>query len=157
MTDNLRAPVQGYSAGIPWSLHLRAWDRYAEKYGRSQSAKRLAERGGFGVSELDVFVPGWRDEVSEITRLQEALAAAEAGRWQPIETAPKDGTRILLGNCFSEAERWPVVGYAMPEAVYHLDGRRFPEAGKTGSPTHWMQRPLPAPPSRLLNKEDRNG
>lgn len=80
MTDNLRAPVQGYSAGIPWSLHLRAWDAYAEKYGRSQSAERLAERGGFGASELDVFVPGWRDEVSEITRLQEALAAAEAER-----------------------------------------------------------------------------
>lgn len=82
MTDNLverlRAPVQGFSAGIPWSLHLRAWDAYAKRYGRSQTAERLAERGGFGTRELDVFVPGWRDEVSEITRLQEALAAAEA-------------------------------------------------------------------------------
>lgn len=78
MTSDQRAPVQGFSAGIPWSLHLRAWDAYAKKYGRSQTAERLAERGGFGTCELDVFVPGWLDEVSEITRLQEALAAAEA-------------------------------------------------------------------------------
>lgn len=70
MTERSKAPVQGYSAGIPWSLHLRAWDAYAKLYGRQQSAERLAERGGFGTTELDEFVPGWRDEVSEITSLR---------------------------------------------------------------------------------------
>jgi len=69
-TSERRAPVQGYSPGIPWSLHIKAWDAYAAKYGRYQSAERMAERGGFHTNELDVFVPGWRDEVSEITRLQ---------------------------------------------------------------------------------------
>lgn len=67
------APVQGYSAGIPWSLHRRAWDAYAARCGRDQSPERIAERGGFGTGELDMFVPGWRDEVSEIKRLRGAL------------------------------------------------------------------------------------
>lgn len=66
------APVQGFSAGIPWSLHLRAWDGYSAKWGRGQTAERLAERGGFHTGELDEFVPGWRQEVSEIARLRAA-------------------------------------------------------------------------------------
>jgi hypothetical protein len=71
-------PVQGYSAGIPWSMHLRAWDVYARKWGRSQSAERLAERGGFHVDELDEFIPGWREEVGEITQLSARVAELEA-------------------------------------------------------------------------------
>ncbi len=72
--DNKKmAPVIGYKLGIPWSLHCRAWDAYAKKYGGSQSAERLAERGGFGLQELDMFVPEWRDEVSEISGLKNRI------------------------------------------------------------------------------------
>lgn len=80
MSDEKRAPVQGYSAGIPWLLHLRVWDAYAAKYGRDQSPERIAERGGFGVYELDTFVPSWREEVDEIARMRERIAALEAER-----------------------------------------------------------------------------
>jgi tetratricopeptide (TPR) repeat protein len=85
--EEKRAPVQGYSAGIPWSMHLRAYDAYCKEYGRQDALIDLEGRncrGGFGTKELDRFIPGWRDELSELAqlrselaKLREALAAAE--------------------------------------------------------------------------------
>lgn len=72
-----RAPVQGFSAGIPWAMHLRAYDVYCNRYGRQEAMIDLEGRncrGGVGVSELDMFIPGWRDEISVYTEL-EALKA----------------------------------------------------------------------------------
>lgn len=98
-----RAKVQGYSAGIPWALHVEAWDAYAKKYGTSQSAERLNERGGFGTRELDMFVPGWRDRLSE--RAQGYRQGAEdAAAW--LLTCPPhlslqeyaQGIRALTGE-----------------------------------------------------------
>jgi hypothetical protein len=72
------APVQGYIAGIPWSMHLRAYDVYCKMYGRQQALVEGGCRGGFGVSELDRFIPGWREELSEIGRLKRELTSAQA-------------------------------------------------------------------------------
>lgn len=36
--------------------HLDAWQSYAARYGRSQSAERIAERGGFSWAELCEFL-----------------------------------------------------------------------------------------------------
>lgn len=58
-----RAPVQGdyrIPKGLPghapgtvtWEAHEAAWEDYAKRYGRDQSAERIAERGGFGYAEL---------------------------------------------------------------------------------------------------------
>lgn len=63
MSDERRAPVQGdrsMAKGQPgrepgtisWEEHVRAWEEYARRYGRDQSAERIAERGGFGYREL---------------------------------------------------------------------------------------------------------
>jgi hypothetical protein len=68
-----RAPVQGYSAGIPWSMHLRAYDVYCKRYGKQDALINLEGRncrGGFHVGELDEFVPGWREELSEFAKLR---------------------------------------------------------------------------------------
>lgn len=48
------APVQGSRDGfeVPWDVHVRAWQVYAACGHRSQSAVRIAERGGFGASEM---------------------------------------------------------------------------------------------------------
>jgi len=57
------APVQGdhhIAKGQPgrepgtitWAEHLDAYAPYAKRYGRDQSAERIAERGGFGYREL---------------------------------------------------------------------------------------------------------
>jgi len=77
------APVQGYGAGIPWPIHLEAYDAYRKKWGEQHALIDLVGRhcrGGFGVSELDEFVPGWRDRVSEIAKLR-----AEIERLRPFE------------------------------------------------------------------------
>ncbi|MFG1340403.1 DUF551 domain-containing protein [Xanthobacter autotrophicus] len=100
-----------------------------------------------------------------------ALAALLRGVvWQPIETAPKDGARILLASLsVSEAGKpagWTIsAGQWVPEfelVDYQDDGPLYKGAWSDFtvsswayhefteiSPTHWM--PLPAPP--LATKE----
>lgn len=63
-----RAPVQGEGRGlgevekapgsVDWSEHLEAYAVYAKLHGRSQSAERIAERGGFGYVEMTELL-GW--------------------------------------------------------------------------------------------------
>jgi hypothetical protein len=70
------APVQGYSAGIPWEMHMRAYDAYKKKYGAQPAMIDLEGRncrGGFGTGELDMFIPGWREELSLVTKLNEEI------------------------------------------------------------------------------------
>ncbi len=50
---------------------------YASKYGDSQSLKRLAERGGFAISEMDEYFPEWKEKTSIIKQLQAELATAK--------------------------------------------------------------------------------
>lgn len=66
------APVQGYARGIPWEMHMRAYDAYCKKWSPQPALIEGWCRGGFGVSELDQFIPGWREELKEITRLRGA-------------------------------------------------------------------------------------
>jgi hypothetical protein len=62
---------------VPWSVADKAYSVYAARYGKGQSLARLAERGGFGPSEMDDFFPGWREEAAEITNLRRQLAALQ--------------------------------------------------------------------------------
>ena len=66
------APVQGYAQGIPWDMHLDAYNAYCKKYGRQDALIDLEGRGcrgGFGVGELDMFIPGWREKLSLVGKL----------------------------------------------------------------------------------------
>lgn len=66
--------------------------------------------------------------------------------WQPIETAPKDGTSILVaapGGVVTEAS-WSSRDNGWFDA-YGL--REDPWEGNKLHPTHWM--PLPEPPPAL--------
>ena len=70
--------------------------------------------------------------------------------WQPIETAPKDGTQILVwdGNNFnvswygypSVSERYKAFIYGEAVGDYNCFSEVY-------EPTHWM--PLPEPPQSL--------
>jgi hypothetical protein len=63
--------------------------------------------------------------------------------WQPIETAPKDGTVI---NVWAEDIRFPAVFWTDHDIEWwHVtDGKHGPWPLRGPSPTHWM--PLPDPP-----------
>lgn len=64
----------------------------------------------------------------------------EERSWQPIETAPKDGRRVLCG--FQGQFRWlEFVGECNPHGV---------GAPGYAKPTHWM--PLPTPPKDAARK-----
>ena len=83
----------------------------------------------------------------------ELLDIAEASEWQPIETAPKDGTRILAllrwGYSDGTAGETQTVIYwyggglfwVVPIPMNYVQGLDSDVA-----PTHWM--PLPKPPEQ---------
>ena len=77
--------------------------------------------------------------------------AALVPEWQPIETAPKDGTYVLLGGgkYFCEEHACYINGSAV--AAFTTDSAWLIAAPAGGfvwvtykEPTHWM--PLPPPP-----------
>lgn len=89
---------------------------------------------------------------------------SEAGRWQPIETAPKDGTKIDLWvvftsradslksssrretDCFWEAGRWMQEVLDGDYAGEHHEVEYVREGHWNDTiATHWM--PIPTPPS----------
>ena len=101
LTREKRAPVQGFSAGIPWSMHLRAYDAYCKKWGPQKALIELEGRncrGGFSVSELDDFIPGWREELTEINQLKEEcreLLAQSKHKSQLLEEADSRNLELV--------------------------------------------------------------
>ena len=88
-------------------------------------------------------------------RIEELEAKlAQAQTWQPIETAPKDGTTFLaywpddLGNGFA----YVVTTWFGPRATGPSDlvfQTEFEYADKSNNPTHWLPHAAPpAPPSQ---------
>jgi hypothetical protein len=60
--------------------------------------------------------------------------------WRPIETAPRDGRKVLLCEIKNgEYEEWPETFYWDGDWYAAIDG-----CSLTISHTHWQ--PLPAPP-----------
>jgi hypothetical protein len=112
-----------------------------------------------GVEGLKRQIAEWVDAGGEahsvIQRQMEDRAKLRAAlQWQPIETAPKDGTPILA----REKGAGPAV-YMMCTmwSGSELEGWRIPGArGWTNArwfhPTHWMH--LPPPPALKENSDD---
>ena len=79
---------------------------------------------------------------AEVKRLREAAA------WRPIETAPRDGTRVLVYPAWYDAKS---NDYRAGEAYWQRMMRK-PGRWATGAsslpyePTHWL--PLPQPPAK---------
>ena len=71
--------------------------------------------------------------------------------WQPIETAPKDGTKIIVWTVHDEVEvsEWfRTTGDEYVEAeggLYRKENKLYYEGWNGNKPTHWM--PLPPPPT----------
>lgn len=62
---------------IPMWLAEKAHSQYVYRFGNDQSLERLGERGGFGIEEMDEFVPGWRDELNENIQLKKQVEALQ--------------------------------------------------------------------------------
>jgi hypothetical protein len=88
------------------------------------------------------------DRDATIARLREAQA------WQPIETAPKDGTFVLVSgdSGYVSTPRYVEVGRFIPayrDYFVDISGDSFTDAWPE-HPTHWM--PLPPPPAKEADR-----
>jgi len=59
--------------------------------------------------------------------------------WQPIETAPRDGSDIIVYRPKFDGDYIPIVG-----VDYWFKGYTWGRSRRDCQPTHWM--PLPKPP-----------
>ena len=85
----------------------------------------------------------WRKGAeADLAALSAAGWVVEQG-WQPIETAPRDGTWIW---CWHEEKRWKRVGMRCKASGprWYYSGTGFNAEYADDAPTHW--RPLPAAP-----------
>lgn len=94
----------------------------------------------------------WRNAVARTVPektaalLREAAAALREREWQSMDSAPKDGTQILVrgptagGGFYHDVTAWPVNWSGMWPTAYmaYADGNE---------PTAWM--PLPTPPETV--------
>lgn len=83
-----------------------------------------------------------------IKLMRAALEAADAAAWQPIETAPCDGTTVLVYAPSPDPQRWHESVHDLPHifctAAYHEDAGFCIDTIR--EPTHW--RSLPAAPKK---------
>lgn len=99
----------------------------------------------------------WGSETKLMYQAADALEALQRqSAWQPIETAPKDGTRILVYGTY----QWENYYERQEEGIICAEWYKITGANDNGSwnaistnpycdfvqPTHWM--PLPTPPEK---------
>ena len=101
---------------------------------------------------LDLWEGRHREQLARIEELEAKLAQAQT--WQPIETAPKDGTKFFAywpdhfcnGSECVVATWFGPVATGCSELVFQT---AFEWADESNNPTHWMPHVAPpAPPSQ---------
>lgn len=137
--------LKAYSEGM--KNYISAFDS-AERQARWGSPKKGR---GFELPEWEKAIARYRAMLAA----SPAPAVVDAG-WRPIETAPKDGTEILLftshmGDDFCDAFDSVQIGYWDQGNIspgVHPVFHREPgwHLQKIGNPTHWQ--PLPSAPSQ---------
>jgi len=106
-----------------------------------ESAARYFRNCAGGTEEgvdVDELIADMATALSTLQRAQQ-----EARAWQPIETAKRDGTRIILGRKQAMSGAMIAVsGHWNSGGAYHMP--HWSTASILPEPTHWM--PLPDPP-----------
>lgn len=112
----------------------QAVEWYLQRFYADPSANEDAYKADFGA-------------LNYIIHTQRSEAVAEAMAWRPIETAPKDGTKILLFRPQAQelGESSIKIGYWMPQCnCFSAENLKYNPA------THWM--PLPPAPQEGQNQ-----
>ena len=139
-------------AAVPDGMVLIRRDELEEVVG--DAVKWLTSSAGFDElgSHRDGIVKLYEGLLSAAPQPPEGAGVVDG--WQPIETAPKDGSNILLlrgGRCV--VGYWDTDKYAKrPKPYWSHDCERIfgTREAKSNPPSHWM--PLPAAPT-LAGKE----
>lgn len=110
------------------------------------TAREVAELLGDLIENIGYPVGmGMRPDPGTLERLAtRALAAAVAGEWRPIETAPTNGTQVLL--CYRREDlgkHWPLVLIAGMDSQGYWVWQGRASRAYSAKPIGWM--PLPAP------------
>lgn len=72
MPDRSRdSTIAPHPMSVPWHIAELAYSVYVRHGGSDQPLEQLAERGGFGASEMDMFLPDWRERVARYTGSEE--------------------------------------------------------------------------------------
>ena len=101
-------------------------------------------------SEIEAACAAYEIEAEDVVYVNGIIAALEAAarsRWQPIETAPKDGDTNILVGCFGKewhGEQFVVFYDEHPDRPKHPWQTPDGIAYHRDATTHWQ--PLPSPP-----------
>lgn len=107
----------------------------------SQLVGALEHCEGVFMSHEINHINGGKIEDDALVIIRAALTAAKAGGWMPIETAPKDGTAVLV----SEGRFCSCVEWNEEFDWWAVDDNKLgPFRLRGAAPTHWQ--PLPTPP-----------
>lgn len=136
MTREFLVEMRPYDGGaVPLAREILAcWDQIAEMAGDRDRARTELTKAR--VSDFDVAAG-----IRTLRRGFEVGLRAQAA-WQPIETAPRDGTPILLA---SDEWGWILVADNRGGPRWYSCQNRDEIVGAT----HWM--PLPPPPREAQN------
>lgn len=97
-----------------------------------------------GAMDLGVMYASANERAAEAERQLAALRTQAPDSWRPIETAPKDGTRILVGHSDAVFDAWWEEGGGNGDGWVDGCDDRYEDL-IVYEPTHWM--PLPAAPA----------
>jgi hypothetical protein len=98
MEECKRFPINGNNGTIPWGVAEQVYIEYCKQYGNSQTIETMAARGGFAISELDMFHPNWRPHEQALERIKELEEILERGR----EVLSSDLVRIQTRDIGSD-------------------------------------------------------
>lgn len=111
-------------------------DEQVARVAKAISNAEIAEGDQWASCSLTV-----RNEYRRMARA--AIEAIPLPQWQAIETAPRDGTEILLG---SAPDQWICLGFYETDGDrgWYRDGSHWTDADSDSvNPTHWKTRPAP--------------
>ena len=144
---DLTDPIVVHANMLRGTIAKPTWEQIAHLYpeqfteiaGAAEECATIAE-GHVGARRRPIssdISEGYDEACLDIAKaIRDAAPAAPQTAWQPIETAPKDGTRILVGR----ENRFPKNTYVVRwfDGVWSIG----PLGGEwTAYPTHWM--PIP--------------